>query len=178
MLVMAKEPMQMGEVLGELGFSYIPDPMGRLFRGDWTRPEGPDLKARQFSDHVGRVILIADKEDEKKLRGTRNPVAREAIKAGKIEHEKLFEKVDRKPGWFSDTFIENDKTGEKGRPDVRTPRGRTIELKPDTPTGRKAAEKQTKKYNRITGERSRAIFYRPPSGRGGIGGGGRWPRNK
>jgi hypothetical protein len=180
MHVMAKAPMAMGEVLGELGFSYIPDPMGRLFQGDWTRPEGPYLNARQFSDHVGRVILIADKDDEKKLRGSRNPVVRKAIEEGRKEHDKLRSKARGKLGWDADRLLRNEITGEKGRPDVITPRGRTMELKPDTPTGRKAAEKQTKKYNRITGQRSRPIFYRRPSGGGGLGGGGggSWPRKK
>lgn len=180
MFVVAKEPFQMGEVLGELGFEYIPDPLGRLFQGDWTRPEGPDLDARRFSEHVGRVILVADKNDQKKLRGTRNPIVREAIRVGQAEHRKLKEKVLRKDKWAADKLILNDGRVKGGiRPDVTTPRGRTIELKPDTPSGRAAAKKQTERYRKLTNRFSRAIFYRPPSGVGVVGGsGGALPKVK
>ena len=164
MYVKAVDRTQTGAVLDELGFDYRRDPMGRLFLGEWVRPEGPNLDSQRFSDHVGKLILISDKEDNKKLRGSRNPVVRDAIKRGRVEHDKLKEKVLKKPGWKSDRLLRKEGVKSGIRSDVITPRGRTMELKPDTPSGRAAAKKQTERYRKFTNKGSRAIFYRPYGG--------------
>lgn len=52
--------------------------------------------------------------------------------------------------------------GKIYRPDVRTPRGRLMELKPNTPSGRAAGARQARTYTNQLGQRTRAIYYKRP----------------
>jgi hypothetical protein len=91
-----------------------------------------------------------------------------ATRAGRRAHSALRERVAQKPGWQSEPSVPSD--GKIVRPDVRTPpRVRTagdkpkpyqMELKPNTPSGRKAAAKAVKKYEG-TKVKTRPIFYDP-----------------
>ena len=61
--------------------------------------------------------------------------------------------------------------GKFVKPDVRTParirgsgkepKAYLMELKPNTPSGRKAAERAVKRYRELTELKTRAIFYEP-----------------
>lgn len=46
-------------------------------------------------------------------------------------------------------------------PDGITPSRRPLELKPNTPSGRKQGAKQLKKYEDATGKKGRVIYYDP-----------------
>ncbi len=55
-------------------------------------------------------------------------------------------------------------TGADGRiykPDVVTPRGHILELKPNTPSGAAAGVRQIQRYEEQLGMRGRVIYYDP-----------------
>lgn len=92
-----------------------------------------------------------------------------ATRAGRRAHAALKERVAQKPGWRSEPEVPM-RDGRVVRPDVQTPprvraAGREpepfqMELKPNTPSGRRAAERAVKKYEG-TGVKTRPIFYDP-----------------
>lgn len=88
--------------------------------------------------------------------------------AGRRAHEALKQRVLLKPGWRP----ELEMTGSSGRilkPDVVAPVRNSVkpntryqmELKPNTPTGRRAGVQQAKKYEGETGNKTRPIHYDP-----------------
>jgi len=82
---------------------------------------------------------------------------------GRREDMAFRAKVDAKPGWKSQPRV---KTEEGLRiPDARAPvrTGKSVkyvELKPDTPSGRRAGEKALEKYRDLG--KTRVVYYRPP----------------
>jgi len=100
----------------------------------------------------------AQEVPQKGQKGMKNPKTREAVEKGKQAHREFSEKVRQKPGWKSEKTIEG-KNGEKLRPDAIDPKGRPVELKPNTPTGRKQGRKQIEKYKEATGTNGRVIYY-------------------
>lgn len=91
-----------------------------------------------------------------------------AAKKGREEHKKLTEKVDAKGnGWKSEKSFDGQ-DGKQYRPDITTPKGNFVELKPNTPSGRAQGEKQMNNYlkqapNRADGQRpqGKVIYYNP-----------------
>lgn len=85
-----------------------------------------------------------------------------AAKRGREAHQEFAEKVKAKEGWQSEPqHLVDPKTGKKVIPDALDSKGRPIELKPNTASGRKKGKTQLKKYERATGKRGRLIFYEP-----------------
>ena len=87
-----------------------------------------------------------------------------ATRAGRLAHAALKERLKKKQpdGWESEP-LESGLRPDVGAP-VRSldPRMRYLmELKPNTPSGRRAAAKAVKKYFDATGFKTRAIFYDP-----------------
>jgi RHS repeat-associated protein len=83
-----------------------------------------------------------------------------AAAAGRQAHRELAERVSQKPGWRSEPRM----TGADGKiykPDVVTPRGRIMELKPNTPSGLAAGARQTRNYSNQLGAPARTITYEP-----------------
>lgn len=82
---------------------------------------------------------------------------------GRREDMAFRAKVEAKPGWKSQPRV---KTEEGLRiPDARAPvrTGKSVkyvELKPDTPSGRRAGEKAIEKYKDLG--KTRVVYYRPP----------------
>jgi RHS repeat-associated protein len=80
---------------------------------------------------------------------------------GRQVHRELAQRVAQKPGWQPAPLMRAP--GGKGyRPDVVTPRGRILELKPNTPSGRATGARQVRKYEGELGLRGRVIYYEPP----------------
>lgn len=80
---------------------------------------------------------------------------------GRQAHRDLAERVRRKPGWQSEPRL----VGADGKtyiPDVVTPKGRILELKPNTPSGRAQGARQLRIYEEQLGVRGRVIYYDPP----------------
>lgn len=95
-----------------------------------------------------------------KPKGMNNPKVRDAAARGREAHREFSDKVKQKEGWKSEKTITGP-NGEKLRPDALTPGGRPVELKPNTPSGRKQGAKQIKKYKEATGTNGRVIYYDP-----------------
>ena len=75
-------------------------------------------------------------------------------------HRELAEKVAQKPGWQSEPRLLGA-DGKIHKPDVVTPSGRIIELKPNTPSGRAAGARQLERYEEQLGMRGKVIYYDP-----------------
>ncbi len=96
-----------------------------------------------------------------------------AAKRGQEAHREFAERVKSKPGWRSEpqdlidpktgrkVNLIDPKTGRKVRPDALDPSGHPVELKPNTPSGRRAGRRQIKAYERATGKIGRVIYYDP-----------------
>jgi hypothetical protein len=85
-----------------------------------------------------------------------------AAAAGRQAHRELAERVAQKPGWLSEPRL----VGADGKtyiPDVVTPNGRILELKPNTPSGAAAGARQIATYEEQLGMPGRVIFYEPPT---------------
>lgn len=81
---------------------------------------------------------------------------------GRQMHRELAERVGQKgPGWQSEPLL-GGADGRNYRPDVVTPSGRILELKPNTPSGRAAGARQIRNYEEQLGRRGRVIYYDPP----------------
>jgi RHS repeat-associated protein len=81
--------------------------------------------------------------------------------AGRQAHADLAARVQQKPGWQSEPRL----VGADGRvqiPDVVTPSGRILELKPNTPSGRAAGLRQVMRYEEQLGMPGRVIHYSVP----------------
>lgn len=94
-------------------------------------------------------------------RGSQNPNTAEAAKEGREQHKDFAEKVKAKPGWKSEPKVTDPKTGRSVKPDAVTPRGRPVELKPNTPSGRAQGRRQLPGQERATGKRGRVVYYEP-----------------
>ena len=101
------------------------------------------------------------------LRGTRNPATAASIGKGKRAH-KLFDfkmngrsmtRVQPKRGWQTGVRFKDPRTGKTVIPDAVTSRGRPIELKPNTPSGRRLGRKQLAAQERATGKKGRVLYY-------------------
>ena len=84
-----------------------------------------------------------------------------AAAAGRLAHRELAGRVAQKPGWKSEPRM-TGADGKTYKPDVVTPRGRIMELKPDTASGRAAGARQTRNYSEQLGAPARTITYKPP----------------
>jgi len=81
---------------------------------------------------------------------------------GRRMHKELAERVRQKGGrWQSEPLLRGA-NGKTYRPDVVTPDGRILELKPNTTSGRVAGARQIRKYEEQLQRRGRVIYYDPP----------------
>lgn len=83
-----------------------------------------------------------------------------AAAAGRQAHRELAERVAQKPGWQSEPRLLGA-DGKIYKPDVVTPNGRILELKPNTPSGRAAGARQIQIYEEQLGMPGRVIYYDP-----------------
>lgn len=81
-----------------------------------------------------------------------------AAARGRQVHKDFAGKVKQKPGWQSEPTIKG-RNGETLRPDAIDPKGRPVELKPNTPSGRAQGARQIKKYEDALGKKGRVIHY-------------------
>jgi len=83
-----------------------------------------------------------------------------AARLGRKVHAELKARVEQKANWDPNPQF-TGQSGARLRPDAGTPRGRYLELKPNTPSGRRAAESQVRKYREDGKKKTRAIYYNP-----------------
>jgi hypothetical protein len=120
---------------------------------------GAALAGRQ----VARPILnFLEREPPRIIRGD-NVYARAGMRA----HADLNARVAQKPAWKPQPTVSNEKgvfrpdVGLRVRDPVKSNSRFQLELKPDTPSGRRAAARAVKRYVEGTGNKTRAIFYNP-----------------
>jgi hypothetical protein len=94
------------------------------------------------------------------LKGASDPKVKIAIDKGNRAHKELDQKVTQKPGWQANPSLRGA-DGKIHKPDVVTPNGRGMELKPDTPSGRKAGKAQAKRYEEQLNMKVKVIYYDP-----------------
>jgi hypothetical protein len=89
-----------------------------------------------------------------------------ATRAGRRAHAALKERLAQKPGWEYEPKLARE--GEPPlKPDVGTPKRnpqfpdkrKYIELKPDSPSGRAAGARVLKRYQEVTKDPVRLLFY-------------------
>lgn len=83
-----------------------------------------------------------------------------AAARGRAAHEAFKEQVSQKPGWTPNPRLRG-KNGETPIPDALDPKGRPVELKPNTTSGCAQGARQIKKYKEATGTNGRIIYYGP-----------------
>ena len=89
------------------------------------------------------------------------PHVRDAIDRGNKAHAELKAKVKAKDGWKSEPYFKGA-DGRVHRPDALTKNGYCIELKPNTPSGRRAGKSQAARYtNQTPCRRTRVVYYDP-----------------
>ncbi len=116
--------------------------------------KGVSLGARAVA-HAGSEALAGAA-----ARGTVRGGESAAAAAGRQAHRELAERVVQKPGWRSEPRLQGA-DGRFYRPDVVTPNGRVLELKPNTPSGRAAGARQIRIYEEQLGMLGRVIYYDP-----------------
>ena len=91
-------------------------------------------------------------------RGGDNPAAA----TGRLKHKELREEILKKEnqGWRSEPRLRG-KDGKWYKPDVVTPDGQIIELKPNTPSGRAKGESQINNYEEQLDMPGHVIYYDP-----------------
>ena len=95
----------------------------------------------------------------KTAKGAANPKIRKAIERGRQAHRELAEKV-RDKGWETEPSLRGS-DGRIHRPDVVTPNGRFVELKPNTPSGRASGRRQAQRYRDELHMEGRVVYYDP-----------------
>jgi len=129
-----------------------------------------ELKNRGVSEtqiRVGMAALQAltmrkafqGKQGCTKPKGMNNPKVKSAASKGRQAHREFAKKVKGKK-WDSETSIRGP-NGELLRPDAIDPKGRPVELKPNTPSGRAQGKRQIQKYKNATGTNGRVVYYDP-----------------
>ncbi len=113
-------------------------------------------------EEAGRVTHRVEKAADvaKAARATVRGGESTAAAAGRQAHKELRERVLQKPGWQSEPRLQGA-DGRFYRPDIVTPNGRILELKPNTPSGRAAGERQIRNYEEQLGLPGRVIYYGP-----------------
>lgn len=90
-----------------------------------------------------------------------------ATRAGRLAHKALKERLEQKEGWdYEPRFrgpngLRKPDVGAPARNPTNSDARRLMELKPDTPSGRRAAERVVREYQAETGNKTRAIYYNP-----------------
>jgi RHS repeat-associated protein len=109
---------------------------------------------------AGKVELKAARLAENVAKGSRRGGESAAAAFGRQAHKEFAERVVQKPGWLSEPRLQGA-NGKFYKPDVVTPNGRILELKPNTPSGHAAGARQIKIYEDQLGMPGRVIYYEP-----------------
>lgn len=83
-----------------------------------------------------------------------------ATRAGRRAHADFKRRVELKDGWDWENGL-TSKEGQTMRPDISSRGDMFMELKPNTPTGRRAGLRQVKRYRQATDRPVRVIYYDP-----------------
>jgi RHS repeat-associated protein len=114
------------------------------------------------ADNVRDTARAADNVGDSVRAGRRAGGENATTKGGRAAHNEFFDKTRAKAdkGWQTEPRIVGP-DGKVHKPDAITPSGRPIELKPDTPSGRRAGERQLRRYEELLGKKGRVVYYKP-----------------
>ena len=169
------------ETVADIGVSYIPvvgtvvgvyeaygtlsDPNSstsdRVFAVISILPTGKVVRILAHTKIVQAGVRVAEQVAGKAARAGARGGESAAAAAGRQAHRELAERVLQKPGWRSEPRLVGA-DGKIYKPDVVTSNGRILELKPNTPSGRAAGERQIRTYQEQLGMPGRVIYYDPP----------------
>jgi len=163
------EGVQEGDPILESLFGGV----GGLFRGGLKAgakavvgvigKEGAEAAGKRTGSTIGRGYdRVEELRSARPARTTRGGES-SAAAYGRQQHQQLAERVRQKPGWQSQPRLKGA-DGKEYRPDVVTPKGRILELKPNTPSGRAAGTRQVRNYEKQLGMRGKVIYYNRPRG--------------
>ncbi len=114
----------------------------------------------KLATYLGKKAATKTAEKTVVKKGMNNPKVSNAAARGRDAHREFAAKVKNKPGWQSEQTIRGP-DGKLLRPDAITPKGRPVELKPNTPSGRAQGRQQIQMYKEATGTNGRVIYYEP-----------------
>ena len=122
-------------------------------------PFVPAVGAVRHAGKIKKIFSGADKATDAAKTATKGETA--ATKAGREVHTAFKKKVEAKEGWRSEPRLDDPATGKTVIPDAVSPSGKPVELKPNTPTGRKTGKAQLEKYEGVLGKKGRVVYYDP-----------------
>jgi RHS repeat-associated protein len=93
------------------------------------------------------------------VRGMNNPKTAAAAERGRKAHSEFKERVKAKEGWQSEPRLTDPETGRTVIPDAVSPSGRPVELKPNTPSGRRRGQKQLEAQERAARRKGRVVYH-------------------
>jgi hypothetical protein len=117
---------------------------------------GDAFKFADTTSPAGANQLTGNSLSNASRRGGETPAAAR----GRQAHQDLREQILKKPGWKSEPKLLGA-DGKSYKPDVVTPSGRFMELKPNTPSGRAQGARQVRIYTKQLGMKGRVIYYDP-----------------
>lgn len=83
-----------------------------------------------------------------------------AARVGRRAHKYIEQTVKNKENWKYEEPVK--RPGQpSSKPDIKTPRDRYIEVKPDTPSGHRAGARAVERYRSATRRPTRAVYYDP-----------------
>ena len=111
---------------------------------------------------IGKLKLLDDVPvaTKKATKTKLPPHVQKAIDRSNEAHAESAVKVEQKPGWQSEPILRGA-DGKLHKPDVVTPSGRFMELKPNTPSGQATGARQAQRYKDQLGMEGKVIYYEP-----------------
>ena len=119
---------------------------------------GPGTAYARVASRLDDALEVAG--PARAAHATSRGVENAAAATGRRVHRELADRVSQKPGWLSEPRLKGA-DGNYYKPDVVTPAGLILELKPNTPSGRATGASQLRKYQEQLGMKGRVVFYRP-----------------
>jgi hypothetical protein len=78
---------------------------------------------------------------------------------GQQAHKAFAERVQAKPGWRSEVGVSDRLTRKTYRVDAVAPNNRPVELKPNTPSGRRAGSARVKEVQPLFPRKGRVVYH-------------------
>jgi hypothetical protein len=138
--------------------AVAPLPVGSMVMGGVVR-SAASASARS-TGQVGAVGPLTKNSVDWSSKGLARGGESVAAANGRQAHKELAERISQKFGWESEPRLKGA-DGKYYKPDVVTPSGHILELKPNTPSGRAAGARQIQIYEEQLGLRGRVIYYEP-----------------
>ena len=125
------------------------------------KPNGAKKPSNPSTSPAGKPSGSDAVKPVAKPRGGDTPAAARGRQVHEEFKQKVKAKKEKDPRWDEKPSIIEEGTNKEYRPDALTRNGHPLELKPNTPSGRAAGERQIKKYEAVTKKKGRVLYYDP-----------------